>query len=530
MECHTRSGWRSTGEVAPGQGLEAVGSSATHNPDRTTRPTPPMPTVLALHLGGSTVHAAVASRGRIDLLALDDQNVYLPAPAPTDGPGLVRVLATAQARCLRVVDAVPDELVVVRPAGGVDDALLGEAARRARVPVPVVLEELRAVAALAAHGPAGVDPMLAPALGGIFWHRRGDAPTGPKPIVTREDLGVDAGRPERLPPAPSVVAVGPRTVFEEEAGTVRQRRMLPLPLLGVLVVVVLGVLTVLLVLPDDDRAIAPPPEPFPATTVPATTVPVITTVAPATALVSTTVPSTTIAVPTTAPTTTVTPPTSAEPLLAVDPVTGETFPPAPVPTEVPATEEQPDEGEEGTPATTTSPPQLGTVTLSGVGLTADATTDDERLLALGDDGALVLADLVTVLGEPVGDTGWATDGLCTPAEVRRLVWGDLEVVLARDAVEWPSRMAQWFVSGEDDASVSSLWTLERIGVGSTVADLRAAHGTSLSLEQPLDRDPAGWFDTEPVLGDGILGAVGNTTDTGRVLLMWAGNACQRRLG
>ena len=371
--------------------------------------------------------------------------------------------------------------------------------------------------------------MLAPALGGIFWHRRGDAPTGPKPIVTREDLGVDAGRPERLPPAPSVVAVGPRTVFEEEAGAVRRRRMLPLPLLGALVVVVLGVLTVLLVLPDDDRAIAPPPEPFPATTVPATTVPVITTVAPATALAPTTVPSTTIAVPTTTPPTPAPPPANEEPLLAVDPVTGETLPSSPVPTEVPATEEQPGEGGDGTPTTTTLPPQLGTVTLSGVGLTADATTDDERLLALGDDGDLVLADLVTVLGEPVGDTGWATDGLCTPAEVRRLVWGDLEVVLARDAVEWPSRMAQWFVSG-DDASVSSLWTLERIGVGSTVADLRAAHGTSLSLEQPLDRDPAGWFDTELVLGDGILGAVGNTTDAGRVLLMWAGNACQRRFG
>ena len=65
-----------------------------------------MPTVLALHLGGSTVHAAVAIGGRIDVLALDDQSMHLPAPALTDGPGLVRVLATAQARCLQVVDAV----------------------------------------------------------------------------------------------------------------------------------------------------------------------------------------------------------------------------------------------------------------------------------------------------------------------------------------------------------------------------------------------------------------------------------------
>ncbi len=50
----------------------------------------------------------------------------------------------------------------------------------------------------------------------------------------------------------------------------------------------------------------------------------------------------------------------------------------------------------------------------------------------------------------------------------------------------------------------------------------------MSLEQPSDRDPAGWFDTEPALGGGVLGAVANTTDSGRVLLMWAGEGCQRR--
>ena len=33
-----------------------------------------------------------------------------------------------------------------------------------------------------------------------------------------------------------------------------------------------------------------------------------------------------------------------------------------------------------------------------------------------------------------------------------------------------------------------------------------------------------------LLGDGIRGAVGNTSDAGRVLLMWAGEGCQRRFG
>ena len=478
-----------------------------------------MTTVLALHIGGASVHAAVSVGGRIDVLALGDGRADLPAPAPTDGPGLVHILTTAQARCVRVVDEVPDELIVVRPDVGADDATLGEAASRARVPVPVVLDELRAVAALAAHGPAGIDRSLAPALGGLFWHRSGDAPTGPKPIVTREDLGVDASRPDRLPSAPSVVAVGPRTVFEDDEPRSGRRRGLPTSFLFVLAVLVLGAFAALLVLRGDDRPIAPPP------TVVATTAPQAPVVeAPTTTL---TPAPTTMVVSTTSPApTTIAPPTSEEPLVAVDPVTGEALRPASAPSE-----EQSGGGEpgDGTPSTTTSPPRLGTVTLSGVGFTLDATTDTERLWAFGDDGEAALADLTTVLGEPVGDPGWGADARCTPPEVRRLGWGDLEVVLSRGAAGGPTLLAQWYLTGED-STTTSLWTLERIGIGSTVADLLAAHGDQLTLEQPSDQDPAGWFDTEPLLGDGILGAVGNTSDTGRILLMWAGDGCRRRFG
>ena len=483
-----------------------------------------MTTVLALHIGGASVHAAVSVGGRIDVLALGDGRADLPAPAPTDGPGLVRILTTAQARCVRVVDAVPDELIVVRPDVGADDATLGEAASRARVPVPVVLDELRAVAALAAHGPAGIDRSLAPALGGLFWRRSGDAPTGPKPIVTREDLGVDASRPDRLPSAPSVVAVGPRTVFEDDEPRSGRRRGLPTSFLFVLAVLVLGAFAALLILRGDDRPIAPPP------TVVATTAPQAPVVeAPTTTL---TPAPTTMVVSTTSPApTTIAPLTSEEPLVAVDPVSGEVLRPAPAPSEEPAAEEQPGGGEtgDGTPSTTTSPPRLGTVTLSGVGFTLDATTDTERLWAFGDDGEAALADLTTVLGEPVGDPGWGADARCTPPEVRRLGWGDLEVVLSRGAASGPTLLAQWYLTGED-STTTSLWTLERIGIGSTVADLLAAHGDQLTLEQPSDQDPAGWFDTEPLLGDGILGAVGNTSDTGRILLMWAGDGCRRRFG
>ena len=447
-----------------------------------------MPTVLSLHLGGSSVHAAVSVGGRIDVLALGDGRADLPAPSPTDGPGLVRMLVTAQARCVRIVDAVPDELIVVRPDVGADDATLGEAAARARVPVPVVLDELRAVAALAAHGPAGVDRSLAPALGGLFWHRSGDAPTGPKPIVTREDLGVGASRPDRLPPAPSVVAVGPRTVFEEDAPRSGRRGGPPTPLLFVIAVLVAGAFVALMVVRGDDRPIAPPP----------------------TVVTTTAAPSSPTSVPP-ADTSTTQPPAVDASTTSVPPVdTSTTQPPA-------------------VDASTSTVPHLGSVTLSGVGFTLDATTETERLWAFGDDGEVALADLVTVMGQPIGDPGWEADDRCTTPEVRRLGWGGLEVVLSRVDVGGPTLLAQWYLTGQD-SDATSLWTLERIGIGSTVADLRAAHGDQITLERPSDRDPVGWFDTEPLLGDGVRGAVGNTSDVGRVLLMWAGGGCQRRFG
>ena len=447
-----------------------------------------MPTVLSLHLGGSSVHAAVSVGGRIDVLALGDGRADLPAPSPTDGPGLVKVLVTAQARCVRIVDAVPDELIVVRPDVGADDATLGEAAARARVPVPVVLDELRAVAALAAHGPAGVDRSLAPALGGLFWRRSGDAPTGPKPIVTREDLGVGASRPDRLPPAPSVVAVGPRTVFEEDAPRSGRRGGPPTPLLFVLAVLVTGAFAALMVLRGDDKPIAPPP----------------------TVVTTTAAPSSTTSAPP-ADTSTTQPPAVDASTTSVPPVDTTTTQPPVV------------------DASTSTVPHLGSVTLSGVGFTLDATTETERLWAFGDDGEAALADLVTVMGQPIGDPGWGADDRCTTPEVRRLGWGGLEVVLSRVDVGGPILLAQWYLTGPD-SDATSLWTLERIGIGSTVADLRAAHGDQITLELPSDRDPAGWFDTEPLLGDGVRGAVGNTSDAGRVLLMWAGGGCQRRLG
>jgi hypothetical protein len=280
----------------------------------------------------------------------------------------------------------------------------------------------------------------------------------------------------------------------------------------------MGAFAALMVLRGDDRPIAPAPTMVTTTAqspaasdtpaAPSTTEPPV--VDASTTSVPPTDASTTEPPPVGASSTTSTPPTDAPTTLV---------PPSAVSTSVSPAVEVP----------TTTVPHLGSVTLSGVGFTLDATTDTERLWAFGDDGEAALADLVTVMGEPVGDPGWGPDGRCTVPEVRRLGWGGLEVVLSRVDPGGPTLLEQWYLTGED-SEATSLWTLERIGIGSTVADLRAAHGEQVYMERPSDLDPAGWFDTEPLLGDGIRGAVGNTSDAGRVLLMWAGEGCQRRLG
>ena len=104
--------------------------------------------------------------------------------------------------------------------------------------------------------------------------------------------------------------------------------------------------------------------------------------------------------------------------------------------------------------TTTKVPRLGTVTLSGIGLTLAATSDNEVLVGFGDGAETAVVQLAGVLGEPVGDTGWVEDESCLAAEVRRLGWGGLELVLACDSVDGQGQLFQWFLDGPDSTETS----------------------------------------------------------------------------
>ena len=492
---------------------------------------PSAPSILVLHLGLLEAHAAVDRAGRIDLIALggdragmpmvlhvstggdvtvgeealqraddepdgfvddvmghllDDGVVEASGRALTAETVLAYLMAQSYARCLQILDGAPDQVVVVRAAGGPDEATYEAAAGRGLVGDILILDETRAWSAFSGHAPPGtrgMDLERTGVLGALLWLRHGDAPTGPKPIVTREDLEGAAPTPVRQPAPPSVVSVGPRSVFDapgskplvlpDPAQARRRPRRTPVPLLVFLLVAILGVLGYLIFVDDE--------EPSPSVT-------------------------------------TLTPPTT---------------------TEVP---------------TTTRPP-LGPVSISDVGLLLFAASDDSTLLDLGAPADTVLDAVAAVLGASDRDSGWGSDPSCDPL-VRRVGFGGLELVLvdldptdapsAADAAggeaETPTTGAppaepgfgatfgQWFLSGADSVD-SGFWTLERIGVGSTVADMRRAYSDGFSIVQAVETDPAGLFDLDAVgLDGGISGATSNTTDSGRVLQLWAGEACFRLFG
>ena len=170
--------------------------------------------------------------------------------------------------------------------------------------------------------------------------------------------------------------------------------------------------------------------------------------------------------------------------------------------------------------------------MSPAGVVTNAATGAEVLVGLGDSADTVVAVLTAVVGAPVADTGWMPDERCAGDLIRRVTFTNLEVVLSDvDATDGEpgtdATFTQWFAEGTD-AIHTSLWTLDRIGVGSSVTDLVAVHADGLVLTSPVEGDTAGLFSIDALgVSDGMRGVTTHTDDIGRVLQIWAGNGCAR---
>ena len=172
--------------------------------------------------------------------------------------------------------------------------------------------------------------------------------------------------------------------------------------------------------------------------------------------------------------------------------------------------------------------------MAPVGILLDALESDRNMVAFGDAADDVLLIFEEAFGAPDSDTGWSENATCFAPMVRTVTYGDKEIVFADQDIDdgepgIGATFEQWYVSGPW-AVDSSIWTLSRICIGSTVADIRMAYPDNFSIELAIDGDLSGFFIFDSTgSGDGIRGLSNTTEDTGIVLDLWAGDVCSRVL-
>ena len=451
-----------------------------------------MKTALTIYLGNDSAFAAVDVNDQISLLALSESETGLSIKKSLGGVDmydpelkssdedlihveffLADLFSKVIARCIKVIDIYPEKVLLVVREETVNLDIYLSASRRAQIRNMTVIEENRSLAALASYGPKGVSPEYAAAIGGLFWVRHGDSLTGPLPIVTREDLGTTekaVRKPPVVPSAPSVISLGDRSVFDLQVNRGKKKRM---NLSWVLVVLILcaGVASVYYFISSNSQESSQKEletAVVPVTSVPVTSVPV------------TSFPVTSVPVPS-----------------GIEEVIG------------------------------TESPELGVVTLAENGLLLLAGTETQLLLSFESPQAAVMSSLTSFLGQPDQEEVAGLDEICNSTDLQVVKFGDLEVTFkSYDGIQI---FSQWFVSG-DNANETNLWTLDRIGLGSSVAELKQLPEGEILIEElfPGTNDPAGKFQIDPFgLGMLINGLSSNTNEQGKILEMWAGEGCQR---
>ena len=172
-------------------------------------------------------------------------------------------------------------------------------------------------------------------------------------------------------------------------------------------------------------------------------------------------------------------------------------------------------------------PELGAVTLAENGLLLLAGTAEQLLLPFDSPQEAVMSSLISFLGQPDRENITGGDESCGSTDLQVFKFDGLEVVFG--SYDMGPIFTQWFVSGKN-ASETNLWTLGRIGLGSSILELNKISESQILLEEvfPGTNDPAGKFQIDPFgLGMLINGLTSNTNDQGKILEMWAGEGCQR---
>lgn len=166
------------------------------------------------------------------------------------------------------------------------------------------------------------------------------------------------------------------------------------------------------------------------------------------------------------------------------------------------------------PSTTTVPFRKESILLSADGLSPE--------LKFGEvNSARTINLLMQALGQPEKNQLLPAQATC--GATRRLQWGNLQVlvneVTSASGAGRPG-LTGWYL-GAPSATIHDLKTEKGIGIGSTVAALKAAYGTDVTVA----RGEAGPGFVVTLAAGPVLGQLDGLTDTAKVKNIQAGNYC-----
>ena len=165
------------------------------------------------------------------------------------------------------------------------------------------------------------------------------------------------------------------------------------------------------------------------------------------------------------------------------------------------------------PTTTTAP-----LTKEAIVLAADGTGP----VKFGNNAANTIRRFIDALGEPEKNTPLPAGTAC--GATRRLHWANFQVLVnevgGASGAGKPG-FAGWFLGPPSGANALDFKTDKGIGIGSTVAELKAAYGADVTVAR--GESGPGFTVTQP--GGIIIGQLDTQADTGRIRNIQAGNYC-----
>lgn len=154
--------------------------------------------------------------------------------------------------------------------------------------------------------------------------------------------------------------------------------------------------------------------------------------------------------------------------------------------------------------------------------------DGLGVTTFGDMPEYAVAALTAELGAPTGDAtqpAASTFGACPGTTLRAVEWGGLAVLITDGTTTYggpggPHFFAYLYRSND----ARKLATGEGTGLGSSVADLRAAYGTGLRVN-PEQEGSGPSFEVGSYGAGGLYGLLDGTTDASKVTEIAAGEPC-----